>query len=242
MRTTRRPESLRFKCAQSLPIKLNVEFLIIKIIGGTIIEPSRWRKQYFVFRGTLWLIGQRVASINRWWIIVSQKTELRAVYIYIYDCELHHDPDTDVSKLSCVEGHTLSHVWSNKVTQWIGLLLFIITHLGALKGIVCVFFEVGSYKVWPQMVGLFPTVITEQRSLSLEKQRAAPAQTLSFKLENFSLISQSTVLVTLDVNGDTHLYATYRCLKMVAKWSATLVKQLDRIIQFTISTLKKTLA
>ena len=92
------------------------------------------------------------------------------------------------------------------------------------------------------MVGLFPTVITEQRSLSLEKQRAAPAQTLSFKLENFSLISQSTVLVTLDVNGDTHLYATYRCLKMVAKWSATLVKQLDRIIQFTISTLKKTLA
>lgn len=79
MRPTRGPESLRFKCAQSLPIKLNVEFLIIKIIGGTIIEPSRWRKQYVVFRGTLWLIGQRVASINRCWIIVSRETEPRAI-------------------------------------------------------------------------------------------------------------------------------------------------------------------
>ena len=33
------------------------------------------------------------------------------------------------------------------------------------------------------MVGLFPTMITDQRSLSLEKYRAAPAQTLSFVLQ-----------------------------------------------------------
>ena len=33
------------------------------------------------------------------------------------------------------------------------------------------------------IVDLFPTVITDQRSLSLEKQRAAPAQTLSFILQ-----------------------------------------------------------
>ena len=33
------------------------------------------------------------------------------------------------------------------------------------------------------LVDLFPTVITDQRSLSLEKQRAAPAQTLSFVLQ-----------------------------------------------------------
>ena len=32
------------------------------------------------------------------------------------------------------------------------------------------------------IVDLFPTVIADQRSLSLEKQRAAPAQTLSFFL------------------------------------------------------------
>ena len=32
------------------------------------------------------------------------------------------------------------------------------------------------------IVDLFPTIIADQRSLSLEKQRAAPAQTLSFFL------------------------------------------------------------
>ena len=33
------------------------------------------------------------------------------------------------------------------------------------------------------MFDLFPTVITNQRSFSLEKKRAAPAQTLSFVLQ-----------------------------------------------------------
>ena len=33
------------------------------------------------------------------------------------------------------------------------------------------------------IVDLFPTIITDQRSLSLEKQRAAAVQTLSFVLQ-----------------------------------------------------------
>ena len=33
------------------------------------------------------------------------------------------------------------------------------------------------------IVDLFPTVITDQRTLSLEKQRAAPAQMFSFVLQ-----------------------------------------------------------
>ena len=36
---------------------------------------------------------------------------------------------------------------------------------------------------YKSIVDLFPTVITDQRNLSLEKQRAAPAQTLSFVLQ-----------------------------------------------------------
>ena len=51
-----------------------------------------------------------------------------------------------------------------------------------LKGIVHVFLRWGHIK-YKSIVDLFPTIITDQCSLSLEKQRAAPAQTLSFVLQ-----------------------------------------------------------
>ena len=54
--------------------------------------------------------------------------------------------------------------------------------LFTVKGVVRFFFKWGHIK-YISKVGLFPTVITDQRSLSLEKQRAAPAQTLSFVLQ-----------------------------------------------------------
>ena len=49
----------------------------------------------------------------------------------------------------------------------------------SIKGIVQVFLKRGQIK-YMSLVGLFSTVIASQRSLSLEKQMAAPAQTLSF--------------------------------------------------------------
>ena len=51
-----------------------------------------------------------------------------------------------------------------------------------LKGIVQVFLKCGHIKSI-STVDLFPAVISDQRSLSVEQQRAAPAQTLSFVLQ-----------------------------------------------------------
>ena len=45
------------------------------------------------------------------------------------------------------------------------------------------FFLSGSFKVHIYILSLFPTIIADQRSLSLEKQRATPAETLSFVLQ-----------------------------------------------------------
>ena len=52
---------------------------------------------------------------------------------------------------------------------------------GPFKGIVWVFLKWGHTK-YISIVGLFPSVIADQRSLSLEKQRATQAQMLSFVL------------------------------------------------------------
>ena len=69
----------------------------------------------------------------------------------------------------------------------------------SIKGIVQVFLKRGQIK-YMSLVGLFSTVIASQRSLSLEKQMAAPAQTLSFVRQwmesrckaNFNNLKQGT--------------------------------------------------
>ena len=84
----------------------------------------------------------------------------------------HWEPD----RVCCLLMATKCNVVTLQNAWWVRIS--ITTHQRDSSG----FFKWGDIK-YISIVRLFPTVITDQQSLSLEKQRAASAQTLSFVLQ-----------------------------------------------------------